>query len=243
MTAGGVASLSAQCSGGTFPITHTLSSSGAFNGQSAVQNSAGVPATFSATVSAATTVTGTASNGQTASDGSALIQIGGGGGGGGFANCTRQGYTAIPGAGITLPFTSSQGGSSSSSGSFGDAQAWVFTLTVPAGGTSAAGVFQVAEFGSQPTPRHVALSKTPCDFDRTKDYTGANGPVAVCRNGTTCAVNFQVGSGTPFGDTGWLQAGTYYISVRNYSDFPLPSGSPSCGASNCGATYNYQPTQ
>jgi hypothetical protein len=191
-------------------------------------------------------VTGTASNGQSASDGSATISISGGGGGGGgsFANCSRQGYTAIPGAGLALSFTGSQGGSSSSSGSFGDTSAWVFRLDVPAGvSTSATGVFQVAEFGSQPTPRHVVISKTPCDFDRTKDYTGANGPVTVCRNGTTCAVNFQVGSAIPFGDTGWLQAGTtYYISVRNFSDFPLPNGSASCGGTNCGATYNYQPT-
>ena len=245
VTGGGVASLSAQCSGGTFPITHTLSSSGAFNGQSAVQTSAGVPATFSATVSAATTVTGTASNGQTASDGSATISIGGGGGGGGgFANCTRLGYTAIPGARrLASVHIARRVVRPAASGSFGDAQAWVFTLNVPGG-------------------RHLGHGRLPGRRVRFTTYAAPCGAVED-------AVRFRphqglhrrqrTGGGVPqrhdlrgelpgrqrnsFGDTGWLQAGTYYISVRNYSDFPLPNGSPSCGASNCGATYNYQPTQ
>jgi len=142
-----------------------------------------------------------------------------------------------------LPFAGSVGGMSSSSGAFGDDVVWLFSLTVPAGQapTSTVGYFQAAEYQGQSTSRHLTLSRYACDF-RPYDPYGNNGPVAQSRNGTTAAVQFTVGVDRT--RPGVMLAGTtYFFSVRNWSDFPLPNGSGSCGITSCNATFNYQPTR
>jgi hypothetical protein len=244
VSSGATASLTAACSGGTMPITINLSGGGF--AQSVTQTTAsGV--TLSATVSSSTTVTATASNasgGPVSFNNSATITTsGGGGGGGGLANCSAQGIAVLGGGAINIPWGVSQGGVSNSSGSFGNNVAWVFQMTVPAGtpNTSVRGLFEVAENGGQGGPKNLTISTTPCDF-RQQDTSGANGPLQVCRNGTTCDIYFKVAPPTVFGGYAGLTAGTtYYINVRNYDDFSGPGYN--CSAGNCPAVYNVQPTQ
>lgn len=162
----------------------------------------------------------------------------------GLENCTQHGLSVLGGSAKELSFTAASGGQSGTG--FNDTNAWVFKLTVPAGTpqTSRVGQFQVAEYSSQPTSRFLVISKVPCDFFRPMDAYGATGPINLSRNGTTASTNFQVGQPANPTQAGMMTAGeTYYFSVRNYSDYPLPNGSPSCGAGNqCQATYNYQTT-
>jgi hypothetical protein len=246
VSSGASASLTAACSGGTMPITINLSGGG-FT-QSVTQNTSS-GATVSATVSSTTTVTATASNasgGATFSNSATITVSGGGGGGAGLANCTAQGITVLGGNAINIPWGVSQGGVSNSSGSFGNNMAWVFQMTVPAGtpNTGSVGIFEVAENGGQGGPKNLTISKTPCDF-RAQDTSGANGPLQVCRNGSTCDIYFQVSPPTFFGNFAGLTAGTtYYINVRNYDDFSNNNtGGYNCSGGNCPTVYNVQPTR
>jgi len=68
---------------------------------------------------------------------------------------------------------------------------------------------QVAEYQGPPTPRHMTLSRSPCDF-RPVDPTGENGPLAES-GGTATLINWNVGA-EPLA----LVAGeTYYFNYRN----------------------------
>jgi len=157
------------------------------------------------------------------------------------SNCQAQGIAILGGSIISLPWGTAQGGVSNTLGSFGDNIAWVFSLSVPPGQqpTTTVGSIQVAENGGQGTTRNVTMSLTPCDF-RAYDGTGVNGPIAVCRNGTTCGVQWVVGAQSTA--RAGLKAGTtYYLNIRNFDDFggwscPTPPG-------NCPAVENVQPTK
>lgn len=153
-------------------------------------------------------------------------------------NCQNQGIAVLGGSILSIPWGISQGGVTNPYGAFGNNVAWVFSLSVPPGqqSTTVLGSIQVAENGGQGTQRNVTLSLTPCDF-RAYDGTGANGPLAVCRNGTTCGVQWLVGA-QGFSAAGLKAGTTYYLNVRNYSDF----GGWSCDPGNCPAVYNVQPT-
>lgn len=160
-----------------------------------------------------------------------------------LANCIYQGFNVLGGSAKELSFAAASSGPSSAVGGFGDGAVWLFKLTVPPGTmpTTRIGQFQVAEYQGQPTSRQLTLSRFPCDF-RPVDVYGNNGPINASNNGTTAAIQFTVGVDRSM--PGVMLAGTrYYFSARNWSDFPLPNGSWSCGAGNvCNATYNYQTT-
>jgi hypothetical protein len=131
------------------------------------------------------------------------------------------------------PWLSSQGGP------FGDNTIWVFKLTVPAG-TPASGVtgrFTVSEYTGAPTPRQLTISTQACDF-RQKDYTGANGPLAVS-NGSTASISYAVATPFIFGPAGLTAGQTYYINVRNWQLDPSPQWS--CGLARCDAIMNDAP--
>jgi hypothetical protein len=128
------------------------------------------------------------------------------------------------------------------SGSFGDNTAWVFKFVVPVGtpNSTSAGSFTTAEFQGPNTPRQLTISKQACDF-RKRDYTGATGPLALCQDGTSCQISFAVQTPQALGGTAGLSAGqTYYVSVRNWSNFPKP-GAYDCGQTTCNAIMNFQP--
>src|SRR5450755_129285 len=130
---------------------------------------------------------------------------------------------------------------SSASGNFGDNAVWVFKLVVPAGtpNSSVAGRFTVSEFQGAPTPRQLTISTQACDF-RLSDYTGANGPLQSCNNGTTCEIQYGVSTPFIFGPAGLTAGQTYYINVRNFAGYP-PPGDYDCGQTSCNALMNDQP--
>jgi len=108
----------------------------------------------------------------------------------------------------------------------------VISLTVPASAANAANrLFSaaVSEFGDSPTIRDMRLSASPCDFNRSVDPTGANGPISGGYNGQTVTVSGTVG-------TNLIPGQTYYISVRNYSAI---SGN-TCKTSTCNLHVGYQ---
>ena len=149
--------------------------------------------------------------------------------------------------GNVLPVVNATWGQQSSwhsqdSGSFGDNAVWVIKLVVPAGtaNSNSAGSFTTAEFNGPNTPRQLTISKTACDF-RARDYQGNNGPLVVCQDGTSCQISYSVSTPQAFGGIAGLAAGqTYYINVRNWSNFPPPPAYD-CGQTSCNAIMNHQP--
>lgn len=132
---------------------------------------------------------------------------------------------------------------SSDSGSFGDNAVWVFKLAVPAGAPSSTstGSFTTAEFNGPNTARQLTISTQACDF-RARDYTGVNGPLVVCQDGTSCQVSYAVATPKATGGIAGLVAGqTYYVNVRNWSNFPPPPAFD-CGQATCNAIMNFQPS-
>jgi len=117
-------------------------------------------------------------------------------------------------------------------GAFRANEVLVISITVPASAANAANKLfsaSVTEYGGSPTFRDMRLSRSPCDFSRAVDPTGANGPISAGYNGQTVAVSGTVGVN--------MQAGqTYYISVRNWSAL---SGA-TCKSSTCNLLVGYQ---
>lgn len=74
----------------------------------------------------------------------------------------------------------------------------------------AAGSFNSAEYGGNPTQGQLTVSTQPCDF-RNKDATGANGPFIVT-NGQS--LNYIFDTGTPLPKL--APGATYYVNVRNW---------------------------
>lgn len=120
----------------------------------------------------------------------------------------------------TRYFTSSIGG-------FYGNVIWLLRVTVPTSESARPndGLMQPAEYQGSPAMRTMTLSSSRCDF-RSKDETGANGPLAAA-GGTTPAISFNVG-GTRGASS--LQPGkTYYFAVRNEN-----CGSGACNMSVTG---------
>jgi hypothetical protein len=187
-----------------------------------------VTATDAASASSTKSVTVAVSNGD-----------GGGGGTGLCANYANVLPTVNATFGQQASFFSTQ------SGSFGDNAVWVIKMTVPAGtpNTPYAGAFTTAEYQGPNTPRQLTISTQACDF-RALDLTGSgsSGPLTLCQDGSTCQIQYVVGP-PPRGFTGiaYLTAGqTYYINVRNYTNWPTP-GYSCTGFNTCNAIMNYQP--
>ncbi len=131
---------------------------------------------------------------------------------------------------------------STQGGNFGDNAVWVFKLVVPVGtpNSTSAGSFTTAEFLGPNTPRQLTISKQACDF-RPRDFTGANGPLAICQDGTSCQISYAVQTPQVFGGIAGLAAGqTYYVNARNWSNFPPPPAYD-CGQTTCNAIMNFQP--
>jgi hypothetical protein len=126
-------------------------------------------------------------------------------------------------------------------GNFGDGNTtvWVFKLTVPAGtqNSSYIGRFWALEYQGPTTFRQMTISTQACDF-RAKDYTGANGPLAVS-NGTTVSVSYGVATPFIFGPAGLTAGQTYYVNVRNWQLDPSPQNS--CAQTTCNAIMNLDP--
>jgi hypothetical protein len=125
---------------------------------------------------------------------------------------------------------------------FGDNAVWAFKLVVPVGTPTStmAGSFTIAEFLGPNTPRQLTISRQACDF-RPRDFTGVNGPLAICQDGTSCQISYAVQMPQVFGGVAGLAAGqTYYVNARNWSNFPLPPAYD-CGQTTCNAIMNHQP--
>jgi hypothetical protein len=124
---------------------------------------------------------------------------------------------------------------STASGNFGDNTVWVFKLVVPPGTplSSVIGRFTVNEGQGPNTPRQLTISTQACDF-RATDYTGVNGPLQACNNGSTCQISYGVATPFIFGPAGLTAGQTYYINVRNYVGYP-PPGRYDCGQTSCNA--------
>ncbi|TMH33111.1 MAG: hypothetical protein E6H66_12850 [Betaproteobacteria bacterium] len=235
---GGSTTLTVTCSGGGAPTQYlwvpayagmpqwtTVNSQTAFVPQSTI---------FSITPYNASGVGNTAQVSVTVS--------GGGGGNVGLSNCTNQGFAVIPAATVSATWGSAGTWQSTQAGSFGDGAVWVFQITPPSGtpASSIAGRFVVSEFQGLATPRQLTISATPCDF-RARDYTGANGPLAVS-NGSTASIAYQVAASFNcfLGGSACLTAGTtYYVSARNWQLDPSPNWS--CGQTSCNAIMNDSP--
>lgn len=107
-------------------------------------------------------------------------------------------------------------------GGFTPETVFVMEMTVPFAPTSYAGGgnTSLAEYNGPPAPRHMTLSKTPCDF-RAPDVTGVNGPLAAS-SGTVVFVGWNVNAAP----LALVPGQTYYFSFRN-----LSCGQDSCEAS------------
>jgi large repetitive protein len=233
VAAGSPVSLTMSCSGGTPGYQYSWAPGG------------GTGATLATNVAATTTYSVTATDALGASSTKAVtvtVSSGGGGGGGGGTGLCANYANVLP----TVNATFGQQASffSQTSGSFGDNAVWVIQMTVPAGtpNTVLAGAFTTAEYNGPNTPRHLTISTQACDF-RALDLTGGgSGPLTVCQDGSTCQIQYLVGP-TPRASNGiaYLTAGqTYYINVRNYTNWPTPGYS--CGdRPTCNALMNYQP--
>ncbi len=226
---GGAVTLTATCSGGGAPTSY------AWTGNN-------LP-TPTVTNVASTNITATTSFSVTPSNGT---------GPGNTASVTVN----VAGSGLgpecakfanVLPVVNATWGQQSSwhsqdSGSFGDNAVWVIKLVVPAGtpNSNSAGSFTTAEFNGPNTPRQLTISTTACDF-RPRQYQGINGPLTLCQDGTSCQISYSVSTPQAFGGIAGLTAGqTYYINVRNWSNYPTPGGYD-CAQTSCNAIMNHQP--
>ncbi len=226
VAAGTVVNLTMSCSGGTSPYRYSWNPGGATTG------------TLSTTVGATTTfsVTATDAANQTSTQ-SVVVTVGGGGGGGGGSGLCAN-YSNVP------PFIDVAWGQANSwypsqMGTFGDNTVLVFRLVVPAGTPSSVqnGTFTLSEFQGPETLRQMTISTQACDF-RTKDYTGANGPLSVS-NGTRVTIDYGVGTPFIFGPAELTAGQTYYVSLRNWQLDPTPQSS--CGQTSCGVKMHTEP--
>ena len=222
---GGAVVLTASCTGGGAPTSY------AWTGNNLPTPTATNVASTS--ITATTTFTVTPSNGG-GNGNTASVTVNVAGSVVGF--CGQ--YANVP---PIVNATWGQQGSwqSTASGNFGDNTVWVFKLTVPPGTpvSTVVGRFTVSEYQGPSTPRQLSISTQACDF-RLTDYTGVNGPLQACNNGTTCEISYGVVSlPFQFGPAGLTAGQTYYINVRNYSFFPSPGGYD-CGRTSCNALMN-----
>ena len=98
-------------------------------------------------------------------------------------------------------------------GAFRSAEILVVSFTVPAGAANFVNTgfsAVVTEYQGAPTFRDMRLSRSACDFNRSLDTTGQNGPISIGSNGQTVTVAGTIG-------TSMLPGETYYISVRNWN--------------------------
>jgi hypothetical protein len=232
-TAGGTVTLTASCSGGGAPTSFAWTASPSPAGFSTLT----VSGSQSAAITATTFFTVTPSN-STGNGNQATVSV------------------TVPGSvlglcgqyGNVLPVINATWGQQSSwhsqdSGNFGDNAVWVIKLVVPPGtpNSVSTGSFTTAEFGGPNTPRQLTISPTACDFRSPKDIHGVTGPMAICQDGTSCQLSYSVSTPSGFGGIAGLTAGqTYYINVRNWSNYPVPGGYD-CGQTSCGAIMNHQP--
>jgi hypothetical protein len=237
----GVLGMTAQCTGGTLPITHSFT--GAIVGtwqQTSYATGIFIQNNYTQTTSVSVATSNSAGIGNSST---ASVTVGGGGGGGGFTNCAANGFTVIPsgGANVTwgLPLNDPNPDRSSSAGNFGSGAtiAWVFKMTVPLGtGFNGYGRFTISEFADPPTPRQISISTQACDF-RPRDITGVSGPLALCGDGQTCEVYYGV-TGPSSAAAGLTPGQTYYISARNWQ-----SSGNSCDNVHCNALMTHIPVQ
>jgi hypothetical protein len=231
VTAGAAVSLTMSCTGGTTPYRYLWTPGGGSSG------------TLSTTVAATTTysVTATDNANATSTQGVTVTVSGGGGGGGGGTGFCSQYANVMPIITATWGASGAAYWYSSASGNFGDGNSsvWVVRLTVPAGtpNSTYTGKFSVAEYQGPSTFRQLTISTQACDF-RPKDYTGANGPLAIS-NGTAVSIPYGVAAPFIFGPAGLTAGQTYYISVRNWQLDPSPQSS--CLQTSCNALMNDDP--
>jgi hypothetical protein len=222
-----------SCNGGTLPYQYQWNPVGANGAQ--LSTSVTVNTIFNVTATDAANAISTKS---------VTVNVSSGGGGGGGTGLCANYANVLP----TVNATFGQQASffSQQSGSFGDNAVWVIQLTVPAGtpNTVYAGAFTTAEYNGPNTPRQLTISTQACDF-RAMDPTGSSGPLTLCQDGTSCQISYIVqplptrggGSGIAY-----LTAGqTYYINVRNYTNYPTPAYSCGGDRPTCNAIMNYQP--
>ncbi|MEP7098605.1 MAG: hypothetical protein ABI748_13165 [Dokdonella sp.] len=242
LSSAGVLGLTAQCTSGTLPITHSFS--GAIVGtwqQTSYATGIFIQNNYTQTTSVSVATSNSAGFGNSST---AIVTIGNAGGGGtGLANCAAQGLTVIPAnaANVTwgLPLNDPNPSRSSSAGQFdsGARTAWVFKMTVPGNaGFNGYGRFTISEFADPPTPRQISISTTACDF-RPRDITGVSGPLAMCSDGQTCEVYYGV-TGPSSSAAGLTPGQTYYISARNWQ-----SSGNSCDNTHCNALMTHIPVQ
>jgi hypothetical protein len=229
---GGAVSLTATCSGGGAPTSYTWTASPTPGGGFSYTGGSAQTPTIAATTFFTVTPSNAGGNGN-----QATVSVNVAGTVVGFCN---QYPTVLPIVNATWGQQSSW--RSLSGGNFGDNTVWVFKLTVPPGTplSSVTGRFTVSEDNQTNTPRQLTISPNACDF-RTTDYTGLNGPLAACNNGTTCEISYAVvASPFIFGPAGLAAGQTYYINVRNFSGYPPPGGYD-CGQTSCNALMNNIP--
>jgi hypothetical protein len=116
-------------------------------------------------------------------------------------------------------------------GAFRASEVLVIAVTVPASAANASSKLfsaSVSEYQGAGISRDFRLSRSPCDFSRSLDSTGANGPISIGGRGSTTTVSGNVGFNMQPGDT-------FYISIRNYFN-----GSLQCTTSTCNAIVGYQ---
>lgn len=223
---GGAVVLTASCTGGGAPTSYVWAG-----------NNLPTPTATnvaSTSITATTTFTVTPSNaGGNGNPASVTVNVAGSGTSG-FCNLYAN---VLP----IIDVTWGQQGAwySSTSGNFADNTVWQFRLVVPPGtpNSSVIGRFTVFEYQGPSTPRQLTISTQPCDF-RVKDYTGANGPLAIS-NGSSAEVDYGVSVPFIFGPAGLTAGQTYYISARNWQLDPTPQSS--CGMTSCNAGSNNIP--
>ena len=219
-------SLTMSCSGGTTPYRYVWTPGGGTT--ATLATSVAATTTFSATATDAANVTSTQS---------VTVTVSSGGGGPGYPGFCGSFQNVLP----VVNATWGQAGSyqSSASGNFGDGNSsvWVAKIVAGAQNSSIIGRFTLSEYQGPSTFRQMTISTQACDF-RPKDYSGANGPLAVS-NGTTTSISYAVATPFIFGPAGLSPGQTYYISVRNWQLDPFPQNS--CNGSTCNALMNHDP--
>lgn len=224
---GGAVTLTATCTGGGAPTSY------AWTGNNVPTPTATNVASTSVTTTTTFTVTpsNAGGNGNTAS---VTVNVAGN-----VVGFCGQYSNVLPIVNVTWGIAANWNSSASGSFGAGNSSIWVFRLVVPPGtlGSSYTGRFTVFEFQGPTTFRQMTISTQACDF-RNKDYTGANGPLAVS-NGTTASVSYGVSTPFIFGPAGLAAGQTYYVSVRNWQLDPSPQNS--CLQTNCNALMNLDP--
>jgi hypothetical protein len=231
---GGSTTVTVTCSGGGAPTSYAWSANPAVAGlQSTTSVNSQGPLTITQNTSFSVTPNNTSAGGGVGNTAQVSVTVQGQT----LGFCNQYG-SVIPASPINVTWGQPMSAQSVQSGAFADNTVWVFQITPPAGTPSGTlGYFQAAEFGGLATPRQMTISRSACDF-RSKDYTGANGPLSVS-NGNTVSIQYQVATPQLFGGVAGLTAGTtYYVNIRNWS---TDLHAYSCGRSSCPAIMNEQP--